>query len=74
MSVFQKIFQILKDNPIVLSLTFYLQYDLYEVYQRLLCQKQTCAEIHFFLGKVKSSHDFDFFEKNEKFKVMTREG
>jgi hypothetical protein len=37
---------------------------------------QTCAESHFFKEKSsqvtqKSSHDFDFFEKNRKVKVMT---
>jgi hypothetical protein len=37
---------------------------------------QTCAESHFFKEKSsqvtqKSSHDFDFFEKNKKVKVMT---
>jgi predicted DNA-binding protein YlxM (UPF0122 family) len=58
MSVFQ---QILKDNPIVLSLTIYLQYDLYEVYQRLLGQKQTCAEGHFF-GE-NSSHSYPTINK-----------
>jgi hypothetical protein len=39
-------------------------------------QAQTCAESHFFKEKSsqvtqKSSHDFDFFEKNKKVKVMT---
>jgi hypothetical protein len=42
----------------------------------LLREYQTCAESHFFKEKSsqvtqKSSHDFDFFEKNEKVKVMT---
>jgi hypothetical protein len=41
-----------------------------------LGRRQTCAESHFFKEKSsqvtqKSSHDFDFFEKNKKVKVMT---
>jgi hypothetical protein len=43
---------------------------LYEIAERIRIRprlQQTCSESHFFKkSQVKSSHDFDSFEKNEK--------
>jgi hypothetical protein len=57
----------------------FLRVYLFEIppscYLHLYCE-QTCAESQIFHEKSsqvtqKSSHDFDFFEKNKKVKVMT---
>jgi hypothetical protein len=53
-----------------------INFEPYGLHFSQVKQTQTCAESHFFKEKSsqvtqKSSHDFDFFEKNKKVKVMT---